>query len=97
MGIAEIRRNLAPAYKFFDKTLAWRCDQCAKMFFLNSIQEANSETIAPHILTQFRAHACVSRPAAAVCAGPPGNDDFDPKIIMMARDLLDTDRGNDRE
>lgn len=95
MESTETKRKLQPAYKFMGNTLAWRCDQCAKMFYLNNTREASAEIVMPHILAEFRNHSCSG--ARAVPPTLPERDDFGGAVIMIDRNALLSDKSSGRE
>jgi hypothetical protein len=86
------RRQLAAAYKFNEKTFVWKCDLCAKMFFLG-VEEARFYGIAKQTLNEFESHAC-QLPTANSIQGP---EDELGRLILTRRkpNLKDEETGRE--
>jgi hypothetical protein len=89
MNKAEAQRRLAPAYLFQGDILVWRCDQCAKMFFLAVTEAVASET-PRHILSEFSSHFCVTPKITP--SFPPADDKYECKIVAIQGEFIPKDR-----
>ena len=50
-------RRLTALYKFKDAVIAWKCDHCAKMFFVR-VEEAILVEVPRVIRLEFESHSC---------------------------------------